>query len=302
MKRTVNYIFILLLIVGIYIPAAVHAAGRLIHTTSVYKDNKEGPIILPEGVGCNDQSVFIVADSGNGRLVKYTLSGDTIQDGSTIKVPEVSHPTNIEIASSGDILVLDGTTHRIARVGANGDPMGVVEPAGLKAPSNMVPRSFTIGKDGSIYILDVFGERVIVTDGSGKILQQMPFPADYGFMSDIVVGPLGGVFLLDSVDAKLYAWEEQNRKFEALTGEMREYMDFPTNFVVDAKGNFYIVDHNAGGVVTLGRDGSYQGRQLSRGWNEGLLLYPTQICVNGKGEVFIADRNNSRVQVFSLIQ
>lgn len=302
MKRTIKYILILLLLMGMSVPASVYAAARLIHTTSVYKDNKEGPINHPEGVGCNDQSIFIVADSGNGRLVKYQLSGDTIQDGSGIRVSGISHPTHIEIAPSGDILVLDGTTHRLVRVGANGDPMGAVEPAGLTGPSDMVPRSFTVGKDGSIYILDVFGERVIVTDNSGKLLKQMRFPAEYGFMSDISVGPLGGVFLLDSVGAKVYAWDEQNGKFGALTGEMREYMDFPSNFIVDGKGNFYIVDHNAGGVVILGRDGSYQGRQLSMGWNEGLLRYPTQICANSKGEVFIADRSNNRVQVFSLVQ
>jgi hypothetical protein len=38
------------------------------------------------------------------------------------------------------------------------------------------------------------------------------------------------------------------------------------------------------------------------GWNEGLLYYPSQMCLNEKGEVFIADRGNSRVQVFSIVK
>jgi len=38
------------------------------------------------------------------------------------------------------------------------------------------------------------------------------------------------------------------------------------------------------------------------GWNEGLLNAPSQMCINGKGQAFIADRGNSRVQVFSLVR
>jgi hypothetical protein len=37
----------------------------------------------------------------------------------------------------------------------------------------------------------------------------------------------------------------------------------------------YIVDENGDGIVVLGRDGSFVGRQLSMGWNEG-LLYPVR--------------------------
>jgi hypothetical protein len=38
------------------------------------------------------------------------------------------------------------------------------------------------------------------------------------------------------------------------------------------------------------------------GWNEGLLYYPSQMCISEKGEAFIADRGNSRVQVFNIIR
>jgi hypothetical protein len=68
----------------------------------------------------------------------------------------------------------------------------------------------------------------------------------------------------------------------------------------DNRGTIYIVDENGGGIVILGVDGTFVGRQLTMGWTEGLLYYPSQICINGKGEVFIADRGNSRVQIFML--
>jgi hypothetical protein len=49
----------------------------------------------------------------------------------------------------------------------------------------------------------------------------------------------------------------------------------------------------------LGIDGSYQGRQLSIGWSEGLVNYPGQLCVTESGATFVADRYNNRVQAFS---
>ncbi len=38
------------------------------------------------------------------------------------------------------------------------------------------------------------------------------------------------------------------------------------------------------------------------GWKEGLLYYPSQLCINEKGEIFIADRNNNRIQIFTVVQ
>jgi hypothetical protein len=38
------------------------------------------------------------------------------------------------------------------------------------------------------------------------------------------------------------------------------------------------------------------------GWKDGFLRYPAQLCVNDKGEVYVADRENSRVQIFTVVR
>jgi hypothetical protein len=50
----------------------------------------------------------------------------------------------------------------------------------------------------------------------------------------------------------------------------------------------------------MAQDGSFLGKQLATGWTEGLLYYPAQARINERGELFVADRENSRVQVFRL--
>ena len=57
-----------------------------------------------------------------------------------------------------------------------------------------------------------------------------------------------------------------------------------------------------GDIVTFGRDGAFVSRQLTGGRDEGFLDYPSQLCVNDKDEAFVADRDNSRVQVFQVIR
>ena len=60
-----------------------------------------------------------------------------------------------------------------------------------------------------------------------------------------------------------------------------------------------MVDQYGNGIVVLGADGSFQGRQLAIGWGDGVLYYPGQLCINARGEAFIADRSNNRVQIFN---
>jgi hypothetical protein len=100
----------------------------------------------------------------------------------------------------------------------------------------------------------------------------------------------------------VFSAAKDSNSFSPLTKDLREYLNFPTSITTDNRGIIYIVDQNGSGIVILGQDGSFRGRQLSMGWTEGLLYFPSQMCINDNGEVFIADRDNSRVQIFSLVK
>jgi hypothetical protein len=177
-----------------------------------------------------------------------------------------------------------------------------VDAEGIPSPSTFVPRSFKIDRNNNIYILDIFTGRVLVLNSEGKYQKQIPFPKDYGFFSDLSVDSKGTLLLIDCVKAVVFSAPKDSNAFSPLTKNLREYLNFPTSLTTDNRGTVFIVDENGGGIVILGQDGSFQGRQLNMGWNEGLLYYPSQMCINEKGEAFIADRGNSRVQIFSLVK
>ncbi len=70
--------------------------------------------------------------------------------------------------------------------------------------------------------------------------------------------------------------------------------------LASAKGLIFVVEGSGGGIAAFGQDGAFLGRHLTPGWKDGSLNHPSQLCINDRDEVFVADRDNSRVQVFSL--
>jgi hypothetical protein len=269
---------------------------------SIYFDDKGGGIKQPEGVACNDKSFLVIGDTGNDRLLRYTLEEKNLKAGIEIKIPQLSNPIRVQMNSKGEIFALDGKRRRIVRLSPEGAFKSYVDPEGIPSPSAFVPRSFKIDKNDNIYILDIFTGRVLVLNPEGKYQNQIPFAKEYGFFSDLSVDSKGNILLIDSVKAMVLSAPKDSNGFSALTKSLREYLDFPTSLTTDHRGTIYIVDEKGGGIVILGADGTFVGRQLTMGWTEGLLYYPSQICINGKGEVFIADRGNSRIQVFMVVK
>ena len=185
---------------------------KLRHFQSVYADDKEAGFSSPEGVGC-DGNHILVADSGNGRLVQFTLIDGKAMPDKEIKVPELSVPVRVRTNSKGEIFALDGRQKRVVRFNSAGAYLGRVDAAGSPPPSTVIPRSFDIGKDDSIYLLDVFGSRVLILTPEGKFVKKIDFPVEYEVISDLAVDGKGSVFLIDSVKAMVYVAAKGSEKF-----------------------------------------------------------------------------------------
>ncbi len=276
-------------------------AVKLKHLFSVYFDYQGEGLKAPEGLACND-TTLIVADTGNGRLIKYLSGTETVEGGSEIAIPELPYPIRVQIDSRGEIFVLDGKTRRIAHLDKNGVFKKFLEPQGMPLKTTVIVRSFAIDRDDTIHVLDIFSGRVLVLDREGNYQNHIDFPENYGFISDLLVDDKGVTVLIDSVHAMVFTAPKGSNDFSSLIKNGKDYLNFPTSIATDNKGILYVLDQFGGGVVILGLDGSLQGRQLSMGWKESLLRYPSQVCINNSGKLFIADRSNNRIQVFTLVR
>jgi len=278
-------------------------AMKFRYMASIYADDKGLGLKQPEGVACDGESLLIVADTGNGRLLKYSIQEGEIEVGTVeIKVDQLSYPIKTEINSRGEIYILDRRQRSIIRLTPAGEFRGYLQPVGLPSPSAYVPRSFTVDRNDNIYILDILSERVLILDPAGRYVRQIKFPDEYGFFSDVAMGFRGTVLLIDVVDGMVFSAGKNSASFSRLTSSLKEYVRFPANLTTDDRGRIYLADRNGGSIIILGQDGSFISRQSGMGWKEGSLNYPGQMCLNNKGEIFIADTRNHRIQIFAIVE
>ena len=151
-------------------------------------------------------------------------------------------------------------------------------------------------------MLDVYSARILVLAPGGQVQRVLALPADAGFVSDIAVDFSGTVVVLDSIGRRLYAAAKDATAFTPLGGDLSAYVLTLPSSLTASKGAFFIAEGTGGTIVNLGRDGTFLSRQLSAGRTEGSLEHPSQMCINERDDVFLADRDNSRIQVFALIR
>lgn len=269
------------------------------HALTLSDDAKGIGMSQPEGVACAGDSA-VVADTGNNRLLRYSIQDGTVKAVQEILSADLTLPTRVKQNSKEELFVLDARQHRVLRLGPRGESRGFLDLKGVPAGPAPVVRSFTVGNDDLLYLLDVASERVLIVDGDGNFQSALLFPKDFGFFSDIAVDRRGMIFLVDSTRAAVYSGTRQGGKFEPLVQDLRQKtrIDFPVAITIDGKDRICLTDRNRGSLVMLGRDGTFLGTHLARGWTDGLLRYPQQSCITEKGAIFVADGGNSRVQMF----
>lgn len=270
-------------------------AATLRQLESIYADQNGRPLKEPRGVGCNGGSTVVVADTGNRRLLRFEFQNGKLRGGTEMKVAQIPNPVRVKLGSDGEIFVLDGKQRRIARLTATGQFKSWLEP-----PDSL---SFDVDPKNNIYLLDGKSHRAVVLDSSGKTLKSIALPRDSGFFADIAADVSGTIFLLDSMNASIYTASRDARAFSPLSNSLREWVSFPTTIASDSMGLLYLADLTGGSIIILGQQGgAFEGKGLGYGWNEGMLRYPAGLCVDQKGNAFIADKANNRVQIARVIR
>ncbi len=265
---------------------------------SILIDSKGGGLLAPRGVACA-ANLLAVADTGNGRIVLFDLGDRVYSPKSEFTIAELGMPVAVQFDPKGGILALDGKSRRIGRVDGGGSFQGFVT---IESPGGPPPviRAFAVGKDGSLYVLDVAGGRVLVNSGEGKLVRQIALPPECRAPSGVAVDASAKIFVADAAGPRLYAAIKDQATMVPITGSLAEDMDFAGAIAVDGQGRVFVADAHGGGIVIFGSDGSFRGRQSGFGWLDGQLRWPSSLCIGEGGTLAVADRENNRIATFRL--
>jgi DNA-binding beta-propeller fold protein YncE len=163
-----------------------------------------------------------------------------------------------------------------------------------------------VDKNDNVWAFNRGKRQVIQFDRAGKMIQawdDMPIRSAHG----IRVGPDGNIWALDVAGHTLFTFNTEGRILQVIGGvggqagtmESKDAFNRPTGIAFAANGDYYVSDGYVNSrVVRFGRDGIFQKQWGAKGTGDGEFNLVHDVTVDAKGRVYVADRENWRVQVF----
>jgi DNA-binding beta-propeller fold protein YncE len=128
-----------------------------------------GQFDSPTGIAVDPSGNFLVADTNNGRIEKFSRTGTFL---STMGIKgtgygQLGAPNGIAVDRAGNIYVADASKHVLEKLAPDGT---VVDEWKGPAPGFYGPRRVAIGPDNSIYVVDQGRTRIVKFNSDGKVL------------------------------------------------------------------------------------------------------------------------------------
>jgi DNA-binding beta-propeller fold protein YncE len=124
----------------------------------------------PEGIAIRGENLY-VADTWNGRVVAYTLSGEYKGE-----VHGLYGPRGVAVAANGRVYATDSGNGRVLSYdGALGDEKLVGKKGTGKGEFNG-PIGIAVSPSGRLYVADMGNHRIQILDGEGKPLSSFKYP------------------------------------------------------------------------------------------------------------------------------
>jgi len=254
-----------------------------------------------------------------GAIEKYDSNGNRLTDGGNWdsddgKLGEVG---GIFVDTMGHVFVTDASNGDIKKFDPDGRFMSkwMVKDKGLensKRESSLA--KITVDKYGNMYVTDdnCTYIRKITPDGELAAQFQMEPPESEGEFwnpRDVAIDSHGNIYVSDLYPnnwriQKLHADESFSNQWSRQKGihlsAFYDYRNYPGCIAVDGKGNTYVTvvegeDHH---VCKCDVDGKVIGKWGVKGTGDGEFDTPEGIAVDKSGNVYVCDRQNSRIQKF----
>lgn len=247
-----------------------------------------------------------------------------------------SSPSGIAVDACGNVYVTEWDNNRIRKVSPDGvvstlagsETAGFADGIGTAASFNR-PKGVAIDGDGNVYVADEynnsirkispFGEVITLAGGSRGYADGTRSAAMFSSPNGVAVDVAGNVYVSDTNNHRirkispsgqvisLAGSVDENGEggFDDGTGSAASFYQ-PYGIAVDGCGNVYVADHynncvrkiNPYGVVTtLAGSGEYAYEDGTG--TAASFFQPTDVAVDGAGNVYVADWFNHRIRKIS---
>jgi tripartite motif-containing protein 71 len=284
------------------------------------KGTAEGEFHVPIGIAVGKGDRVLVTDLRNQRVQQFDPDGKFL---SAFAV--AGQPSGIAVAPDGTVYVALFDKDRIAAHTPEGKPLREWGQTGRGDGEFRSPAGLAVGPDGSVYLGDDVNRRVQKFSPAGKFLAKWgkggDGPGEFGGPGTEKLHPdfrtSGPNFLAFDAGGLLYAtegrggkvhrfkadgafvsaWGDNDDKPGGFGGRPKD-LPGPTGIAVDQGGRVWVAASNSR-VQQFTAEGKYLGGFGKRGAGEGEFHTPHGLAVDRKGNLYVADTQNNRIQKFA---
>ena len=213
-------------------------------------------------------------------------------------------PFDVEIDSSGNLLVADSANHRIQKFDPEGNLSKTWGVYGRGDGQFDWPMSIAIDSSGDIYVADESNNRVQKFDSEGNFLIKWGSEGsgDGQFVrpEGIAVDGSGNVYVSEVRNHRVQKFDSEGKFLLkwGTEGTRDGQFKLPKNVVVDGPGNVYVTDSGNYRVQKFDSNGNLLIKWGTQGKGNGQFENPYGIAVDDTGNVIVSDVQ-CRVQKFT---
>ena len=218
----------------------------------------------PTGIAVDVNGNIFVADSGNGRIEKFSPTGAFLGVVGTKGSghAQFGQPNGIAIDRAGNIYVADAANHRVQKLAPDGTRI-----AEWKGPDTGFygPRRIAIGPDDSIYVVDQGRTRIVKFRPDGRVLTTWGSRGNgdgqFNDHTSVAVNPTTNkVYVADPRNSRIQVFDSNGKFLTKWSipewGERAGYEDL----AIDSKtGRLYASSANSDAVLVFDLSGARIG-------------------------------------------
>jgi poly(3-hydroxybutyrate) depolymerase/DNA-binding beta-propeller fold protein YncE len=217
----------------------------------------------------------------------------------------IKTPHGLRIDPDGNVWVTDIGHHLVMKF----DPDGkLLLSLGRKGEAGNTPDRFdrptdvAIARNGDFFITDGYGNsRVLKFSRDGKLLKQWGSKGtgegEFNLPHAIV---------LDAKNERLYVGDRENDRVQVFDTDgkfLKVWSETGAPYGLFLAGDrLFVADGRAGWVKVLRTDGKSVGRLGEKGATPGQFQMPHMLCVDSRGDLYVAEVTNKRIQKFTSLK
>lgn len=262
----------------------------------------------PLGVAETPDGSTLFATHGGAKagVTMFDRDGRTVRELDLPTEPAMHVPVYLTIAPNGNLYVGDRAAGQVYIYAPNGDYIERFIPQDDTVTFS--PLGVAVAQDGTLYLADVSSDkpadhRILVFDPNGKLTHTWG-QGELNYPNQMLLDG-GGLYVTDSNNGRLLVFDAEGQRSTLLaTGAGAGDLGLPRGVGIDDRGRVFVADTTDHMVRMYTRGAQltdhpeFVGSMGDQGMGDGEFNFPNGLDVDARARIYIADRENNRIQVW----